>query len=59
MSPCSDGRLMVHEKIVRLRQQAEHCRRLALSLGDEPTIIALLEMAQEYEEKADRFERKK
>ena len=49
---------MVEERVARLRQQAEHCRRLALSLCDEPTIIALLEMAQEYEEKADRFEGK-
>lgn len=49
---------MAEEKIVRLRQQAEHCRRLALSLCDEPTIVALLEMAQEFEEKADRFEGK-
>lgn len=50
---------MAEENHVRLRQQAEHCRRLALSVVDEPTIIALLKMAQEYEEKADRFEAKK
>ena len=49
---------MVEEKVARLRQQAEHCRRLALGLCDEPTIIALLQMAQEYEEKADHFEGK-
>lgn len=49
---------MMDEKVARLRHQAEHCRRLALSLCDERTIIALLEMAQEYEEKADQFEGK-
>ena len=55
LSPVVD---MVEEKVARLRQQAEHCRRLALGLCDEPTIIALLQMAQEYEEKADHFEGK-
>jgi hypothetical protein len=52
------GETMAEQKVYRLRQQAEHCRRLALSLCDEPTIVALLEMAQEYEEKADLFEGK-
>jgi len=47
---------MMDDKVARLRQQAEHCRRLALSLCDERTITALLEMAQEFEEKADQFE---
>ena len=47
------------EKVARLRQQAEHCRRLALGIGDEPTISALLAMAQEYDEKADQFDRKR
>jgi hypothetical protein len=46
---------MVEQKIARLRQQAEHCRRLALGIGDEETIATLLKMAQEYDEKADQF----
>ena len=50
---------MMDEKIARLRQQAEHCRRLALGIGDEPTITALLAMAQEYDETASQFEGKK
>ena len=48
----ASGGNMDAEKIARLRQQAEHCRRLALGLSDERTINALLQMAQEYEEKA-------
>jgi len=48
---------MVEQKVARLRQQAEHCRRLALGIGDEATIATLLAMAQEYDEKADQFNR--
>lgn len=44
---------IVDEKLARLRDQAEHCRRLALALNDDRTISALLAMAQEYDEKAD------
>jgi hypothetical protein len=49
---------MVAEKVARLRQQAEHCRRLALGISDERTITALLVMAQEYDEKADQLDGK-
>jgi hypothetical protein len=44
---------MVDEKLARLRQQAEHCRRLALDLYDDRTISTLLKMAQEYDEAAE------
>ncbi len=46
---------MVDERVTRLRHEAEHCRRLALGVNDEQTITVLLEMALEYDVKADRF----
>ena len=48
---------MVEEKVTRLRYQAEHCRRLALAVNDDKMITALLGMALEYDQKADRFQR--
>ena len=47
---------MVEANVTRLRQQAEHCRRLALGVNDEPTIITLVEMAREFDEKADQLQ---
>ncbi|MCL6699821.1 hypothetical protein LZ496_13655 [Sphingomonas sp. NSE70-1] len=44
------------ERVARLRQQADHCRELALGLNDERTISTLLAMAQEYDEKAEEVE---
>ena len=49
---------MVGEKIAGLRQQSEHCRRMALGLNDDTAISALLKLAQEYDESADRLEAK-
>ena len=46
---------MLDEKLARLRQQAEHCRRLALDLYDDQTISTLLKMAQEYDEAAEQL----
>lgn len=46
---------MADEKLARLQQQAEHCRRLALDLYDDKTISALLKMAQEYDEAIDQL----
>ena len=48
---------MVEERVTRLRYEAEHCRRLALGVNDDKTITALLGIALEYDQKADRFER--
>jgi hypothetical protein len=48
---------MVEGNVTRLRHEAEHCRRLALGVNDDKTITALLGMALEYDQKADRFER--
>jgi hypothetical protein len=48
---------MMHEEVIRFRRQAEHCRRLALGVSDERTIAALLEMALEYDQKADWLKR--
>ena len=47
---------MVEQKVARLRQQAEHCRRLALGVGDDTTITTLLKMAQDYDERADKLD---
>ena len=49
---------MAGEKIARLRQQSEHCRRMALGLNDYTAISALLKLAQEYDETADQMEAK-
>ena len=49
-------RCEMRQQPAELRHQAEHCRRLALSLLDEPTIAALLAMAQEFDEKAEQLE---
>lgn len=40
-------------KEAELRLKAEHCRRLALGLGDEQTKATLRAMAAEYDEQAD------
>jgi hypothetical protein len=53
------GPFIVAEKVARLRHQAEHCRRLALSLYDERMITALEAMALEYDLKAIQFEEKR
>jgi len=42
------------ENLSWLRHQAEHCRQLALGVNDDQTITALLAMAQEYDERADK-----
>ena len=46
------------ENLSWLRHQAEHCRQLALGVNDDQTITALLAMAQEYDERANKVERK-
>jgi hypothetical protein len=50
---------MIEGNVTRLRHQAEHCRRLALGVNDDQTITALMGIALEYDQKADRFERMK
>ena len=51
------GQRMINERVTHLRHQAEHCRRLALGVDDDKAITAILGMALEYDQKADRFER--
>lgn len=52
------GWRMKMEKPSWLRHQADHCRQLALGVNDDQTIAALLAMAQEYDERADKVEGK-
>ena len=47
----------MEQNVAHLRHQAELCRRLALGVNDDKTITDLLAIAQEYDEKAERFER--
>ncbi|HVJ70662.1 MAG TPA: hypothetical protein VM531_03985 [Sphingomicrobium sp.] len=49
---------MKMENLAWLKQQAEHCRQLALGVNDDQTITALLAMAQEYDERAHKAERR-
>ena len=46
------------ENLSWLRHQAEHCRQLALGVNDDQTITALLVMAQEYDERANKVDGK-
>ena len=46
------------ENLSWLRHQAEHCRQLALGVNDDQTITALLAMAQEYDERANKVDGK-
>ncbi len=41
-----------HRQIAKLRSQADRCRRLAKTLGDQATVNVLLKMAEDYEAKA-------
>ena len=50
------GPLIVAAKVARLRQQAEHCRRLSNCLYDERMRSALDRLAHEYDEHADQLE---
>ena len=45
---------MKMENLSWLKHQAEHCRQLALGVNDDQTINALLAMAQEYDERANK-----
>jgi hypothetical protein len=46
----------MHDEAVRLRYEAERCRRLINNVFSESTIKMLEEMAEQFEREADRLE---